>query len=85
MVYKHHALKFAGNTKGYDICFNDKLKISKLWPVDIYVVSGLLVVYSFQDVCTALKFASSIFFRHLCQTMEYKTFTRQQQRQVTIM
>ena len=26
MVYKHHALKFAGNTKGYDICFNDKLK-----------------------------------------------------------
>ena len=46
---------------------------------------GLLVVYSFQDVCTALKFASSIFFRHLCQTMEYKTFTRQQQRQVTIM
>lgn len=26
MVYKHHALKFAGNTKGYDICFDDKLK-----------------------------------------------------------
>ena len=26
MVYKHHALKFAGNTKGYDICFNYKLK-----------------------------------------------------------
>lgn len=27
MVYKHRVLKFAGNTKGYDICFDhDKLK-----------------------------------------------------------
>ena len=78
MVYKHHALKFAGNTKGYDICFDDKLKNKQIMA---RYGPALLVVYSFQDVCTALKLASSIFFRHLCQTMEYKTFTRQQQRQ----